>query len=550
MRLQDFSIKKNVVSYLEIGLIVVLAAVPLFVTFPYRVNIFLSWEGAYRVSQGQLPFRDFGTPLGGMYWAIPGLFFKVFGTQMITLVKAQVFINILSGLAFRSICKSLSVQPGIRLASVLLYCLSFSFFNFWPWYNHTVIVYEFIGLAFLLRYIFGNKGRYSFVLLVAAAFFTCCSFLTKQDAGGMAFLFSALLIVLASFYSKKWLAPVIYIGSFAVFLSLFILAFRSYGFGYWFNHGQAPHSARISVFEIIDEFFGASPWIKFYLFIILLLLLARYRKAKEIMAEKREVIFLVFTIGILGQAAVFQVTSYTPPDNNIFFHSFALLYILTLLADLLNLNTNTFRIITGLTAGVLLWWSSVLWKYVTRIAERAFPQDTATVSPTGENIVNRKTYMISSVDSFYVPAASWKFTTLPSFHKIYMPESTIKGMERLLNMPLVKSNPDIRVLNMTELTPLAVEMPYKTEKGPHYPLWNHLGVGMFNKQAEMFEDRIAKKEYDLVLFEYLPSLNNFFPFRVRDSLLNHYQKVDSFIAPRRGDTGGMIEVYVRPQGNE
>lgn len=126
MNFNDLSIKRSLIAA-EILIIVVLAAVPLFVTFPYRVNIFLSWEGAYRISQGELPFKDFGTPLGGMYWVIPGLFFKIFGTQMITLVKAQVFINILSGLAFRSILKSLSVETGLRIVCVLLFCLSYSF---------------------------------------------------------------------------------------------------------------------------------------------------------------------------------------------------------------------------------------------------------------------------------------------------------------------------------------------------------------------------------------------------------------------------------------
>src|ERR1700761_3078032 len=97
---------------IEILLIVLLAAVPLFTNFPFRINIFLSWEGAYRMSKGQLPFRDFGTPLGGMYWVIPAIFFKLFGPKLITLVKAQVFINILSGLAFRSILRSCRIEPA------------------------------------------------------------------------------------------------------------------------------------------------------------------------------------------------------------------------------------------------------------------------------------------------------------------------------------------------------------------------------------------------------------------------------------------------------
>ena len=154
--------------------------------------------------------------------------------------------------------------------------------------------------------------------------------------------------------------------------------------------------------------------------------------------------------------------------------------------------------------------------------------------------------MIVPPDSSELEMRQWVQCGLASFDKITMPVSTADGIKRLMEMEQVKNKKDIRVLNMSELTPLAAEIPYKTERGAHYPLWNHLGVGMFNKQAAMFEERIGKGEYDLVLFEYIPALNNFFPFRVRDSLKNHYALVDSFAAPRRGDTKGMIEVYVRP----
>jgi hypothetical protein len=537
--------RRNYISIAETTIIVLLAAVPLFVTFPYRVNIFLSWEGAYRISEGQLPFRDFGTPLGGMYWVIPGIFFKIFGTQMITLVKAQVFINIISGLAFRSILKSCQVQPGIRFTAVFLYCLSFSFFNFWPWYNHTVIVYEFLALAFLLKAINREKTRYTMVWLVLAAFFTVCSFLTKQDAGAMGFLLGMALVFYSCFKDRKWIPLFVYAGSFVVILILFIAPFLKYGFGYWFNHGQAPHAARIAPFELIDEFFTHSQWLKFYVFLLIIILLLRFRTWKQLWQDKTEMLFLLLTAGILVEAAVFQVTSYTPPDNNIFYHSFAIAYILMSLSRLSAIDFNSRRIVIACTLGVMLWWSGVYWKYIQRIAERAFPPDQSVVSSTGENVVNRKTYMIHPVDSTDIPLNQWVFSGLRSFHKIYMPQPTVDGIRRLLARNDLRQNKDLRVLNMTELTPLAVEMPYKLERGSHYPLWNHLGVAMFNKQAEMFEQRITNKEYDLVLFEHIPSLNNFYPFRVRNALLNTYQKIDSFPAPRRGDTRGFIEVFIR-----
>lgn len=540
-------IKDKYLSLGEIILIVLLACVPLFVTFPYRVNIFLSWEGAYRMSRGELPFRDFGTPLGGMYWVVPALFFKIFGAKMITLVKAQVFLNIISGLAFRSILKSSGVPPAIKFVSVLLYCLSFSFFNFWPWYNHTVIVYEFIGIAFLFKSMTGNNNSVSVVWLLLAAFFMACSFLTKQDAGAMGFLLSFSLLFISCLRDKKWLPLFIYTGFFIIILFLFIFPFLDDGFRYWFNMGQPPHSARVSFFEIIDEFFSASQWIKFYLFLIIIILVIRFRHWKQLRENKNEMFFLLLTLGILGEAAVFQVTSYTPPDNNIFFHSFAFTFIILSISRIMPVNISNAKMVIVCSLGVLLWWSSIYWKYIQRIASRAFPSDEKVISSAGENVINKKTFMIPDpVDSTDEPVSAWIYSGLKSFDKIYMPSSTVKGMKRLLSMPMIKNKKDIRVLNMSELTPLAAEIPYQLERGSYYPLWYHLGVGMFNKQAAMFEKKIAGKEYDLVLFEYIPSLNNFYPFRVRDSLNIHYRKIDSFPAPRQGDIRGLIEIYVKP----
>ncbi|MBN8876972.1 MAG: hypothetical protein J0I32_05455 [Sphingobacteriales bacterium] len=537
------NLKKNSLSVFEIGVILLLACVPLFVTFPYRVNIFLSWEGAYRISQGELPFRDFGLPMGGMYWAIPGIFFKLFGTQMITLVKAQVFINILSGLAFRSILKSLDVPPATRFASVLLYCLSYSFFNFWPWYNHTVIVYEFIGLAFLFKAL-SVQGKKHTAFLALAAFFTLCSFFTKQDAGAMAVLISLAVLFFNGLQERKWKSLFIFTAVLVIMGVLIVLPFLGHGFGYWFNHGQPPHSARISLMEIVQEFFINSVWIKFYLFLIAILAVIRFRSWKAFWQAKADALFLLLTLAILWEAAVFQVTSYTPPDNNVFFHSFAIAYILTQLVKLLPAGAANTRWLGPVTvAGVLLWWSNVYWRYIDRVLERAIPAKAETIA-SAENVVNRQTYMILPKDTLEIPLSEWVFSDLKSFRNIYMPAPTVEGIKRLMNMDIVKQKKDLKVLNMSELTPLAVEIPYKLEKGEYYPLWYHLGVAMFNKQAEMFEKNIAEKKYDLVLFEYIPTLNNFYPFRVRDSLRANYQLVDSFFAPRRGDTKGVIEVYV------
>lgn len=123
-----------------------------------------------------------------------------------------------------------------------------------------------------------------------------------------------------------------------------------------------------------------------------------------------------------------------------------------------------------------------------------------------------------------------------------MPGSTVEGMDRLMQMPEIKNNPNPRVLNMTELTPLVNEIHYEFEKGQ--PLWFHKGVGMFDKEIEIFIGKIRDKQYDLVLFEVIPYLNNFYPEEVREALQTEYILRDKFLAPRR-PTDSYIEVYTR-----
>ncbi len=538
---------KRLLPLVEILLIVGVALMPVLASFPYRINIFLSWEGAYRMAEGQVPYKDFGMPVGYMYWVIPAIFFKIFGTQMITLIKAQAFINILAGLAFRSIFKSLGIDTTIRFLAVIVFTLSYTFFNYWPWYNHTVIVYEFIALAFLMKYFFASPGRLKFLWLILSGVFIFFSFFTKQDGGGLAFLVCFALLFYEAILEKKWWSPLIFILSFLATGALMILPFTGYNFGYWFNHGQAPHSSRISITDILREFFAASLWLKFYLLVIAILLLATIKNWKEFFRNKQLMLFTLLTLGLLAQAAIFQVTSYVPLDNNIFFHSFAFVFILCLLSMLIPIPWSKPRTILITTAGVLLWWSSVFWKYLERFIIKPKTENYVYTDHAGyryANVVNRNTFMIE-LDTTNIPLNQWRVPALKSFHKIMVPGPTADGIERLSQRDHV-GNKDLKVLNMTELTPLAADLPFELEKGPEYPLWYHKGVSMFDKETKMFVDRIKNKHYDLVLYEYIPYLNNFYPYEVREALQSTYQKVDSFPAPRNPSGHSWVEVYMIP----
>lgn len=125
-----------------------------------------------------------------------------------------------------------------------------------------------------------------------------------------------------------------------------------------------------------------------------------------------------------------------------------------------------------------------------------------------------------------------------------MPGPTVEGIDRLLQMPEIKGKEQPKVLNMSELTPLAYEIHYALETGQ--PLWYHKGVGMFQKETDAFCKKIENQEYDVVLFETIPYLNNFYPDEVRECLIKNYQLRDRFLAPRR-PTDSHIEVYTRRQ---
>jgi hypothetical protein len=531
-------------SQAEILLIVIFALFPLFITLPYHINIFLSWEGAYRMSHGQIPFRDFGSPIGGVYWIVPAVFFKIFGPLMISLIKAQVFINIVSGFAFRSILNSLKFNPKAKFISVVIFILSYSFINFWPWYNHSVIVYELIGLSFLLKHMYREKYFYLDPQLIFSSFFSVCAFLTKQDAGAMAIIICGILLLYISITEHKWASLFVYIIASLIFTSIYIFATDSLGFKYWFNYGQPPHNSRVHLSDLTEEFLSASQWIKFYMFLMIILSFKYLAEWKNYIKDKKVVIPILLTFGILTEAVIFAVTSYVPPDNNIFFHAFAIGFILNAIIDLNPVIQKSSYFITTLFL-VLLWWSPNYWKYTKIIFKSSKTKSKSGVTGT-ENIVDRNSYIRYNND-MGIPADEWKTCSLATLNRISLPSPTIDGIFRIKQLDVIRNLENPVILNMSELTTLAVEIPYKLETGRDYPLWFHLGVGMFNKQAEMFENRISNSYYDLVLFEYIPSLNNFYPFRIRNKLLNYYSQIDSFPAPRNGETQGIIEVFQKKQ---
>ncbi len=526
------------IAFVEAFLIILLTGYKLFAShIQYDINVFVEWEGAYRLYLGQVPFQDFGMPVGYVFWIIPALFFKIFGPYVFTLLLSQAFINLISGFTFWGILRLLGVNPSIRLAAVLVYCLSFTMDNLWPWYNHSVFVFELIGLYFVVKATLqGFQSKKSYFYVTLCSMFMVLAMLTKQDVGGLGLVFGFVIVLYGSWVHKTYFPVISYVLAYVLFLFILIGPFLQYEFTYWFNYGQEPHYSRVSSFDLIDEFLFNSPFIKLYLLLVVVILLNKSGPGNfnNLLHNKRDAVFLLLTVGILLQAAIVQVTSYTPSDGNIYFHSFALAYILASLR--LNVKYQKVYVVIALFLMAGLWWSQKPWKIVRkRIASVAS-------KGAASDVVSKNTFII---DTAKVKDVSWTPAKLKVFKRIKLPEPTNEGLARLMELPLVKNGKDLKVLNMSELTPLAYEIGYEPETGPDYPLWYHQGVAFFDREVETFCEKIEQGTYDLILFEDIPRLNQFYPYAVRDCIRENYKMEFKFYAPRSNPFLGWVEVYVK-----
>ena len=520
----------------ELLVIVGFCVIPLFVKFPFRINLFLAWEGAYRLSEGQMPFRDFGLPLGFGFWIIPALFFKLFGAQMITLVKAQVFVNIITMLSFRSILRTLGTPAAARLIALLVLALSYVLVNFWPWYNNMVFVYELLAIQVLLLGFYRFRGHQTHLLVALSSLLVVLAIFTKQDGGGLALLVVSALLGLFVLRHRRWPLLATYAVSGILGALLFVLPFLPYDIAYWFNYGQSPHYSRINAYDFLQDIFGRSFIIKAYLAAIALVLIYRYRTGRQFWEDERTLMFTLLTVALLGQALLVQVTSYIPHNVNVYFHSFAIAFFLYAAAGAVRWQRLSVLLLSvGL---VFFCFSGDYWVYANRVFRKFLP------TPRTEGVISKNSW--SSGDSLApVSRANWVESDYGVFEDVYLPEETIAGIRAIEGLEVVQEKGSaLRVLNMSELTPLAQILGYTPEKGPGYPLWFHYGVSMFDREVAMFCRAIEEQTYDVVLFETIPNLNNFYPEQVRDCIRQHYRQTDRFLAPRVKHNAH-VEVYVR-----
>jgi len=305
--------------------------------------------------------------------------------------------------------------------------------------------------------------------------------------------------------------------------------------------GQFPHYARVDKFDLINEFLGASEFIKFYLVLILFLVIIKFNQGSNWKENKTYILFTFISLLILGQASIIQVTSYTPIDGNIYFHSFAIAFLVFHFTD--QVNYSRLETLSALSLVICLWWSGVFWS---RFLKEKVQKVLVDNSGSKKNVISKRTYLMGSDSTATFKTSSrskWVVSKVPSFKRIKIPQGTEDGIHRIMAMPeAAKQN--LKVLNMSELTSLAFDMGYDLETGPKYPLWFHKGVAFFDREVDNFCERVSRKEYDIILFEDIPNVNQFYSYEVRDCIKSNYTFKFKFLAPRVPEIS-YIEVYTK-----
>ena len=437
---------KRALLFIDFLLVFPFLILPLLVKLPFRVNIFLSWEGAYRLMIGQVPFRDFGMPMGFGFWLIPTLFFKIFGPTFASLIKAEVFINLLSLVALRGILYNLRVRPIIITMAMLVFALTYVIYNFWPWYNHTVVVFEMVSIYFLTLYNPDRQRRFNFLAMVMAGIFSFLTLFTKQDVGGICFLFSLFLLGYVALKEKRWMPAIAYVVSFGLTALVLILPFVDDGFFYWFNYGQAPHSSRITLAALLDVVFAQSILEKVYLVALVIGLLITVPSFKSFLDDRRLFFLTAVCLLMISQSMVTRVSSPLPTDHMTYFHTFGFVGIAMFLPwekwETKLVNVVLVLLVVGFT------FSAGTWKYVSGFIPSKPASETATATPA---------------------ATPWVEGSLKTFKRVTIPLSTEEGIQRIMALPIMK-NKNLRVLNMSELTPLCYEAGFAPTTGT--PLWS------------------------------------------------------------------------------
>jgi len=358
---------------------------------------------------------------------------------------------------------------------------------------------------------------------MASGFMAGVCFLAKQDYGVMNLCLGFLVILLTQcnqvgpfrkitfrFSALKDPEKIASIASagiafsilFAVPVMGLIYSVDSANFFYWFNYGQPPHELRrIHIWNFANHgnlFLPAC--IGFYL---------AYRTVR---------MDLLFS-GIFFFCA-FIVSSTSGLDYTAFFF---FLFFPLLIQAVNDLQLVSNRWVSALLVLVAMSCVAFPAKYAYRLVQ-------TTMLAKAEPFSFRHVYVTRPVQSYP--------QSMPYFKNVMGSDDSLVMIERL--QEIAKANPDValKVLNISELTPIYAELG--SAPPLHYPLWYHSKISLFPKEIKMINQDIDDNKFDIILLQDAHGQANLDDFLGRLQNNHHYQTLRErgFVSPTTstGDT--------------
>ena len=466
------------------GIVIFLCMFALWVAFAMRTPVYfrdysITFEGALRMYLGQIPYRDFGSPVGPVSFLIPAILFKLIAPSWTVFMFAQQLINGVMLLLLNALLLRMGVPVAVRWVSLGLFTALYLLLLTHPWYNST-------GAMLLLAasYCAMGPGR---LRAVGAGLLSGLAILTKQDFGAVTFLvaiFIAALANLGSDFEKIlpfWhyvrdprrlrataLSGVLLALATTAPVVLFVYVTDATQFAYWFNYGQAPHQHRgVTLNDLLGNTYGH-----------LALLIAALAFVRNN--------FRLLLVSIFITAA-----SVTRTTSGLGFTHYYFIAFLPLMID------ECFRITIRFKPLVLALIVYASMRLISHPATDAYHVAEAIIKGQPEHFFFD--YRLNSKLSVTVPDDLRAFSP----HTV-LPQETIDAIrlikQRVKYRQKIAGNlAPLSVLNMTELTPIYAELGVNPPH--HWPLWFHSRVSLFPQQISDLTLALAGDKYDFVLLQ-------------------------------------------------
>ncbi len=434
---------------------------------PFRHFLFfkdygITWEGAYRIYRGQIPFNDFSSPIGPISFLIPSMFFLALGPSWHSFEIAQLAQNSVFLLTAFYILRKLGCRPIQISISLLLFTLFYLIFLSHPWYNSTATLFFFLTLAATLA-----QNHYAFFW---AGVLSGLAFLTKQDTGvlsiisvGFIALFSQKNEYLLSKRSTNLLKS---ITGAALVLLIFYLLIGASNFNAWIMNS---FDLALQRGNGINDFLSGVP-----LLLLGILCFGRFLISKERV--------------LLYAAVIFGSSFANIQTKALFFTTFYFTLFLYISIDCFA------RRIKGRGIYLLALMSTFALSSLYRPAVSLINLGETTIlempEPFSFNRLSVTKPLISSPSDMQVLKDIW--APMETFE-------VISEVRRLADEIHSKTGHPSLILNISELTPIYGELNIDPPK--NIPLWFDPEISISKEEANFIYQKIHQNEFDIVIFQ-------------------------------------------------